>query len=211
MRERASGFCYVNDCVLVVLGLLKGRVERPLRKSGNGGLDGREADDDDRPRGAGRKPRILYLDLDVHFGDGVAQSFISPLSPSSLASQQPSVLTLSLHHTAPSFFPFSPLASLTPSTTSHPHSLSLPLKLGTSSKTMTRVWEECVEKVRRSWQPDWVVCCLGVDGMAGDGEKTGVWNLGCGEEEGELGWCVKQVLGWEEDGVKGTVLLGGGE
>jgi acetoin utilization deacetylase AcuC-like enzyme len=32
MRERASGFCYVNDCVLVVLGLLKGRVERPLRR-----------------------------------------------------------------------------------------------------------------------------------------------------------------------------------
>lgn len=44
--------------------------------------------------------------------------------------------------------------------------------------------------------------------MAGDGK--GVWNLGASEEEGELGWCVRKVVDWE-DGIRGKVLLGGGE
>ena len=40
-KNEASGFCYINDCVLGILELLK------------------------------RYERVLYLDIDIHHGDGV--------------------------------------------------------------------------------------------------------------------------------------------
>lgn len=44
-RQEASGFCYVNDCVLAILQLLK------------------------------KHQRVLYIDIDVHHGDGVEEAF----------------------------------------------------------------------------------------------------------------------------------------
>lgn len=41
MKSEASGFCYVNDCVLAILELLK------------------------------THQRVLYIDIDIHHGDGV--------------------------------------------------------------------------------------------------------------------------------------------
>lgn len=43
----AAGFCYVNDLVLAILELLKYHA------------------------------RVLYLDLDVHHGDGVEEAFVT--------------------------------------------------------------------------------------------------------------------------------------
>lgn len=40
-QSEASGFCYVNDCVLAILELLK------------------------------THQRVLYIDIDIHHGDGV--------------------------------------------------------------------------------------------------------------------------------------------
>ena len=45
-RDRASGFCYFNDPVLAILGLLDGGIER-----------------------------VFYLDVDAHHGDGVQDAF----------------------------------------------------------------------------------------------------------------------------------------
>lgn len=56
--DRASGFCYFNDPVLAILRLL------------DGGL-----------------PRVLYVDVDAHHGDGVQDAF----------HDDPRVLTLSVH------------------------------------------------------------------------------------------------------------------
>jgi histone deacetylase 1/2 len=42
-----AGFCYVNDCVLGILELLK------------------------------HHPRVLYVDIDIHHGDGVEEAFYS--------------------------------------------------------------------------------------------------------------------------------------
>ena len=47
MPEQASGFCYVNDIVLAVLELLK------------------------------YHHRVLYIDIDVHHGDGVEEAFLT--------------------------------------------------------------------------------------------------------------------------------------
>ena len=46
-KSEASGFCYINDIVLAILQLLR------------------------------HHPRVLYIDIDVHHGDGVEQAFWS--------------------------------------------------------------------------------------------------------------------------------------
>ena len=48
---QASGFCYVNDIVLAILELLK------------------------------YKQRVLYVDIDVHHGDGVEEAFLATGNP----------------------------------------------------------------------------------------------------------------------------------
>lgn len=44
-KHEASGFCYVNDCVLAALEFLR------------------------------YKHRVLYVDVDIHHGDGVEEAF----------------------------------------------------------------------------------------------------------------------------------------
>lgn len=44
-KMEASGFCYINDIVLAILELLK------------------------------HHPRVLYIDIDIHHGDGVEEAF----------------------------------------------------------------------------------------------------------------------------------------
>lgn len=63
--SEASGFCYVNDIVLCILELLK------------------------------TKQRVLYIDIDIHHGDGVEEAFYCT----------PRVFTLSFHKYATNFFP----------------------------------------------------------------------------------------------------------
>ena len=46
-KAEASGFCYINDCVLAILELLK------------------------------QHQRVLYIDIDIHHGDGVEEAFYS--------------------------------------------------------------------------------------------------------------------------------------
>ena len=46
-RQEASGFCYINDCVLGIIELLK------------------------------KHKRVLYCDIDVHHGDGVEEAFFT--------------------------------------------------------------------------------------------------------------------------------------
>ena len=142
----------------------------------------------------------MYLDLDLHFSDGVSQAFFS----SSSGSSSPQVLTLSIHHTAPGFFPVSELAALPdPSSPSFdPFTLSLTLERGASNATFQRIWQ-LVQNVKDAFQPDCVVVQCGTDGLAGDPYAVWNWSLG---GEGGLGWCIERVCRWERK----TLLLGGG-
>lgn len=155
----------------------------------------------------------MYIDLDLHYSDGVSEAFssssYSSTSSSSAAStKDPGILTLSIHHAAPGFFP-PPSASslLTPSDTPNPFALSIPLNEGASSSTYARIWTSCVESVYEAFGPEYVIVQCGVDGLAGD--PCGIWNLGLGssEDEGSLGWVIGRVIGWR----KKTILTGGGE
>ncbi|KAI0317555.1 histone deacetylase complex protein [Amylostereum chailletii] len=176
-KERASGFCYVNDCVLALLALKR----------------------------APHRPRVLYLDLDLHFSDGVSSAFHSPSR--TLPSQ---LLTLSIHHAAPGFFPAGQLAQL-PKVSEHaeeeanfdPFTLSVPLNGGGSNATFAAIWP-AIERVKDAFGPDVVVVQCGVDGLAGD--PCAIWNWGLGGEGG-LGWCIDRIV--HRWGAK-VLLLGGG-
>ncbi|KAI0937663.1 hypothetical protein AcV5_000444 [Taiwanofungus camphoratus] len=180
-KSQASGFCYVADCVLAILALKRVPAPGP----------------------SPRKPRIMYLDLDLHFSNGVSHAFSSSSSTSLAA---PQVLTLSIHHSAPGFFPVSALSSL-PNPSDYdfdPFTLSLPLVRGASCTTFARIWP-AVERVKAAFAPDFVVVQCGVDGLAGD--PYAVWNWALGGAQGSLGWCIDRIC--REWGCK-VLLLGGG-
>jgi histone deacetylase 8 len=139
----------------------------------------------------------MYLDLDVHYGDGVAAAFRG-------TGARGQVLTLSIHHAARGFFPPSEHSAL-PDPSSHlfdPFTLSLPLHAGASCATFMRVWQ-AVDRILVAFAPDYVVLQCGVDGLAGD--PIGAWNWSLGDEGG-LAWFVRRVL----DSSAKVLLLGGG-
>ncbi|KAF7323683.1 Hist-deacetyl domain-containing protein [Mycena kentingensis (nom. inval.)] len=175
-KARAAGFCYVADCTLAIMSLR--RIPQPISSGGH------------------RKPRIMYLDLDLHFSDGVSHAFHQTSSQ---------LLTLSIHHAAPGFFPSSPLAHL-PTPESDPFTLSLLLHQGAANSTFLRAWR-CVELIHSVFDPDYLILQCGVDGLAGDPCAIFNWSLGPAESEaGSLGWCLSRALSWR--GKK--LLLGGG-
>ncbi|WVR06889.1 hypothetical protein IAU60_003925 [Kwoniella sp. DSM 27419] len=227
-RKEAGGFCYVNDLVLGILLLSReGRI--PLPKDGD-----KAATVNNRSR----PPRIMYLDLDLHYSDGVSSAFQSPtryppLSTADIGSstgghstplgtdnggstsqgktnvkppKPPSVLTLSVHHSSPVFFPPpSPPSLLPESDTPNPFSLSLPLAAYPSQPTYLAIWRQCIEPIYSAWDPDYIVLQLGVDGLPGDRVgQYGNWGM---EGEGGIKWCVDQVKGW---GKKLCITGGGG-
>ncbi|KAJ7698742.1 hypothetical protein B0H17DRAFT_927409 [Mycena rosella] len=181
-KAQAAGFCYVADCTLALMALRRLTQPTPSPETG-----------------PTRKMRTMYLDLDLHFSDGVSHAF----HQTSVGTGSPHLLTLSIHHAAPGFFPSSPLAAL-PLPSNDPFTLSLPLRPGASNSTFARAWQ-CVERVHAAFDPDYVVVQCGVDGLAGDPCAIFNWSLGPGE--GSLGWCVARVVN-EWRGKK--ILLGGG-
>ncbi|CCL99398.1 uncharacterized protein FIBRA_01416 [Fibroporia radiculosa] len=180
-KSQASGFCYVADCILAILALKRVQLSscQPPRKA-----------------------RIMYLDLDLHFSDAVSQAF----SSSAHGSSAPQVLTLSIHYTAPGFFPPSKLAFLPNPEDAlfDPFTLSLPLLRGASDATFARIWP-CVERIKHAFQPDFLVIQCGVDGLAGDPNMIFNWSLN--NSDGSLGWCIKRVC---EEWRCPTLFLGGG-
>ncbi|KAF9262290.1 Arginase/deacetylase [Marasmius fiardii PR-910] len=216
MKARASGFCYVADCVLAIL-LLK-RLP-PVTQA-----QAQHSTCNEVPSTT-RKARVMYLDLDVHFSDGVSQAFYQPTTSFSKTNSNRQVLTLSVHHTSPGFFPVSPLSGLPPTLSEaeknaafDPYTLSIPLNRGLSSRTYCAIWP-IIEQVRDAFDPDYIVVQCGVDTLAGDpgsskadSDSVGVgnWSLGgrAGDMgEGSLGWCIHRIFRtWR--GKK--LLLGGG-
>jgi histone deacetylase 8 len=141
------------------------------------------------------KPKVLYIDLDLHFADGVCEAFKSMSHSNSGPSQ---VLTLSIHYCGSGFFPASPLAELpNPLSNMDPYTLSIPLKQGCSGTTLRDVWVHMVEPIKDAFfghtslsdtcggsvglnshlpgELQFVVLQCGVDGLAGD--PCAIWNL----------------------------------
>lgn len=157
------------------------------------------------------RARVMYLDLDLHYGDGVAQAFLSPthypspLPPGRKPPRPPQVLTLSIHHSSPIFFPpTTPHSSLPSTDTPNPFTLSIPLAAYPSASTYAAVFPS-VNAIREAYQPDYVVLQLGADGLPRDRVgQYGAWSV---DGPGGMLWVVDKVIEW---GVPMVVLGGGG-
>lgn len=161
-RSKASGFCYVNDCVLGIMRLL---------------LDHR---------------KVLYIDIDVHHGDGVEEAFLNT----------DRVLTLSFHQFDKnvSFFPGTGSIDDVGVGPGKFHAINVPLKRGISDDQYLRVFTRVVDSVLDAFRPDAIFLQCGADSLVGD--VIGGFNLTL---QGH-GKAVRYVL---EKNLP-TVCVGGG-
>jgi len=134
-KGEASGFCYVNDIVLAILELLKVH------------------------------PRVLYIDIDIHHGDGVEEAFY-------LTNR---VMTLSFHQAGGNFFPGTGHINDMGAKSGKNYSLNFPLLAGMDDASYESIFKPVVQKVMEHFQPGAVVLCCGADSLSGD--RVGCWNL----------------------------------
>ncbi len=116
-------------------------------------------------------PRVLYIDIDVHHGDGVEQAFWST----------DRVMTLSFHkYDRAEFFPGTgALDDTGPLNNSSPgahHSLNVPLHDGIVDAQYIRLFEDIVRPCVRTYQPTAIVLQCGADSLGGD--RLGCFNVG---------------------------------
>lgn len=90
-KSAAAGFCYVNDIVLSILELQKNPT--PERSFVFSSDPSSQANTEPLKR----LKKILYIDLDLHHGDGVAEAFASNAN----------VITVSIHLWSKGFYPSS--------------------------------------------------------------------------------------------------------
>jgi len=159
-RDEAAGFCYVND---VVLGILK------LRE---------------------KFERVLYVDIDLHHGDGVEDAF-------SFTSK---VMSVSFHKLSPGFFPGTGSCLDVGEGKGKYYSVNVPLKDGITDKPFLEIFSRVMSEVRMSFKPSAVVCQCGVDTLAGDPMAS--FNL----TQNGIGECVRYLMNWNLP----LLLLGGG-
>lgn len=127
-RDRASGFCYFNDPVFALQTLREGDHNNP-------GL-----------------PRIAYLDLDAHHGDGVEDAFAN----------QADVLTFSIHEE--NRWPYSG-TNIYDST--H-HIYNAPVPSGLNDNEFQALLEEAMLPLLAHFQPAAIVITCGADALHGD-------------------------------------------
>ncbi|XP_040323683.1 histone deacetylase 8 isoform X2 [Herpailurus yagouaroundi] len=159
-RDEASGFCYLNDAVLGIL-----RLRRKF-------------------------DRILYVDLDLHHGDGVEDAF-------SFTSK---VMTVSLHKFSPGFFPGTGDVSDVGLGKGRYYSVNVPIQDGIQDEKYYHICESVLKEVYIAFNPKAVVLQLGADTIAGDPMCS--FNM----TPVGIGKCLKYILQWQ----LATLILGGG-
>jgi histone deacetylase 1/2 len=159
-KSEASGFCYVNDIVLAILELLKYHA------------------------------RVLYIDIDIHHGDGVEEAFYTT----------DRVMTVSFHKFG-DFFPGSGALTDVGEQKGKNYCVNFPLQDGIDDKSYHTVFQPIIQKVMDMYRPGAIVLQCGADSLTGD--RLGCFNL---TVKGH-GDCVKFVKSF---GVPLLVLGGGG-
>jgi len=159
-KQEASGFCYINDIVLAILELLK------------------------------YHPRVLYIDIDVHHGDGVEEAFFVT----------PRVMTVSFHQYGKDFFPGTGHIDSIGEGEGKYHCLNVPLYPGITDGMYVDLFKDVMNQVISKFQPDAIVMQCGADSLNED--KLGQFNLST-KGHGE---CVEFIL---KRGIP-CILVGGG-
>ena len=158
-RAEASGFCYVADCVLGILKLLE------------------------------RYQRVMYIDIDIHHGDGVEEAFFT----------SDRVLTVSFHKYG-NYFPGTGNISDIGKGRGKHYSVNVPLKDGMDDASYTTLFKNVVDRCFEWYRPEAILFQSGADSLTGD--RLGTFNLTLsGHAE-----CLKRVQGY---GVP-LLLVGGG-
>ncbi|KAG6381404.1 histone deacetylase complex, catalytic component RPD3 [Boletus reticuloceps] len=158
-KSEASGFCYVNDIVLGILELLRYHT------------------------------RVLYIDIDVHHGDGVEEAFYVT----------DRVMTVSFHKYGEYFPGTGELRDVGIGKGKY-YALNFPLRDGITDENYKSVFEPIIRQVMESYDPSAIVLQCGTDSLSGD--KLGCLNLSM---RGHAN-CVKFVKSFN----KPLLLLGGG-
>ena len=133
-KAEASGFCYSNDIVLGILELLK------------------------------YHKRVLYVDIDVHHGDGVEEAFYTT----------DRVMTVSFHKHG-DFFPGTGDICDIGAGRGKYYAVNVPLKDGITDESYKAIFEPVMSKVMETFQPSAVVLQCGADSLNGD--RLGNFNL----------------------------------
>lgn len=174
-KAEASGFCYINgesdrrsdreswlieaDIVLGILELLRFH------------------------------QKVLYIDIDVHHGDGVEEAFYSTNR----------VMTVSLHKYG-EYFPGTGELRDVGIGEGRNHSVNFPLRDGIDDNGYRFIFEKVIQSVMDNYQPDAIVLQCGGDSLSGD--RLGCFNLSMrGHAQ-----CVRFVKSFN----KPTMILGGG-
>jgi acetoin utilization protein AcuC len=123
MPQRASGFCIYNDVALAVA----------------------------RARDAGH--RVLYVDLDVHHGDGTQAMFWD----------DPQVLTLSIHETPLTLFPGTGFADEDGGDNARGSAINVPVQPYTGDESWLAVVQRVVPALAEVFRPTFLVSQHGCD------------------------------------------------
>ncbi|KAI1431758.1 hypothetical protein GGR50DRAFT_677697 [Xylaria sp. CBS 124048] len=158
-KSEASGFCYVNDIVLGILELLR------------------------------FNKRVLYVDIDVHHGDGVEEAFYTT----------DRVMTVSFHKYGEYFPGTGELRDVGIGAGKY-YAVNFPLRDGIDDSSYKSVFEPVISNVMEYYNPDAVVLQCGGDSLSGD--RLGCFNLSM---EGHAN-CVKFVKSFNRP----TLVVGGG-
>lgn len=159
-KGEASGFCYINDIVLAILELLKYHT------------------------------RVLYIDIDIHHGDGVEEAFYTT----------DRVMTVSFHKYG-DFFPGTGDVKDVGVKAGKQYAVNFPLAAGIRDAAYESIFKPVIAKVMEIYQPQAVVLQCGADSLTQD--RLGCFNLSLkGHAE-----CVKYVKSF---GLPLLVLGGGG-
>ncbi len=126
--EKASGFCYINDVALACMVLAE----------------------------AGK--RVLYLDVDVHHGDGVAYAFYDRCD----------VMTISFHQDPRTLFPGTGFADEIGTGAGKGYCVNVPLPIGTYDQAYMEAFEAIAPPLISAYKPDVIVFELGADALAED-------------------------------------------
>lgn len=160
-KSNPSGFCYVNDIVLSVLNLLR------------------------------YHPRVLYIDIDLHHGDGVQEAFYTT----------DRVFTVSFHKYNGEFFPGTGNLDEIGCSRGKHFALNVPLDDGIDDDSYINLFKSIIDPLITSFKPTVIIQQCGADSLGHD--RLGCFNLNV-KAHGE---CVKYVKSF---GLPMLVVGGGG-
>ncbi|KAH3901622.1 histone deacetylase HOS2 SCDLUD_001388 [Saccharomycodes ludwigii] len=161
-KSQPSGFCYVNDIVLAALNLLRFH------------------------------PRLLYIDIDLHHGDGVQEAFYTT----------DRVFTVSFHkYNKELFFPGTGDVDEDGIDRGKHYALNVPLQDGIDDDSYINLFKSIIEPLITSYRPTCIILQCGADSLGHD--RLGAFNINI-KAHGECARFVKSF------GLPMLVVGGGG-